>query len=131
MIEHAGRDVDGVHGLAAPRKEGRIDAGARVEFQQPIGGLQEPQDVIVDFAPHPRQIDVIVAERIVLIGLARKSSGHAIEMIVRAGAGNVFMIEIARWAAPLLAGSAPQAGSARLDARRAPDDSTASAPRAT
>jgi len=60
-----------------------IDAGTRVEFQQPIGGPQEPQDMIVDFAPHPCQIDVIVAKRIVLSSLARKSGGHAIEMIIQ------------------------------------------------
>ena len=70
MIEHARRDVDGVHGVTLPGEERGIDAGARVEFQNPIGGLHKPQDVIVHFAAHASEVDVIVAERIVLIGLA-------------------------------------------------------------
>ena len=85
MINHAGRNVDGVNGVTASGEEGRINAGAGVELQQPIGGPQEPQHVIVNFAPHPRQIDVIIAERIVLVGFARKGGGHAIGMIMQGG----------------------------------------------
>jgi hypothetical protein len=65
MIEHAGRDVDGVHGVALPGEERSVNPCARVEFQDPIGRPYKLQDVIVNFTPHAREVDMIVAKGIV------------------------------------------------------------------